>query len=167
MTATDTAPGAPAPAWLTALTVILATLATAFLGAAVSAGSRDAWYSALDKPAGTPPDIAFAIVWPVLYALMAIGAIIVAVRGGGWWKSSGALGLFFAQLIPNLGWSVAFFGFRQPELSMVILVALWLMVLAMIIAFARHSWLAALLQLPYFGWVIFAGYLNAGIIWLN
>ncbi len=147
--------------------IVLAVIAAAAMGAIVSGGSDNAWYKALAKPRGTPPDLAFAIVWPVLFTLMAVSALLVARRAGSWAGASRPLGLFFAQLIPNLGWSWAFFGFRQPELAIVLLVALWLMILAMMLEFARHSRLAAWLQLPYLAWVSFAGWLNAGIIWLN
>lgn len=152
---------------LTYLTIILAVIAAAALGALVSGGSDDAWYAALAKPRGTPPDIAFAIVWPALFTLMAISACLVAHAAGSWLCASRPLGLFFAQLIPNIGWSWLFFGFQLPEVSLIVLIALWLMILVMILAFWRHSKLAALLQVPYLAWVGFAGYLNSGIVWLN
>jgi tryptophan-rich sensory protein len=164
MTVTDTAPRLSV---LTYLLILLAVVCAAALGAVVSGGSQDTWYAALDKPRGTPPDIAFAIVWPALFALMAIGASLVAHAAGSWSRASGSLGLFFAQLIPNIGWSWLFFGFRMPEVSLIVLVALWIMILAMILAFWRHSKLGAALQFPYLLWVSFAGYLNSGIIWLN
>ncbi len=158
---------APRPSPLVYALIILAVIAAAAMGAIVSGGSDNAWYEALAKPRGTPPDIAFAIVWPVLFTLMAISALLVVRSAGSWARASRPLGLFFAQLIPNIGWSWLFFGFQLPGVSLLVLIALWVMILAMIIAFWRHSKLAGLLQLPYLGWVGFAGWLNAGIVWLN
>lgn len=155
------------PAFVTILLIAVMTAATAALGAFVSGGSDDAWYAALNKPALNPPDIAFAIVWPVLFAFMALGAVLVRIKAGSFANASNALGLYFTQLALNLSWSWAFFGFHQPVVSMIILAALWLTIIAMIRAFGRWSLAAAILQFPYLLWVTFAGYLNGSIIALN
>lgn len=47
------------------------------------------------------------------------------------------------------------------------LVILWVLILAMIIAFSKINKTAALLQIPYLLWVTFAGYLNLGVYLLN
>lgn len=153
--------------WPTALLIIAVTMATAALGGYVSAGSDDAWYAALNKPSLTPPDITFAIVWPILFVLMALGAILVRVRAGSFAEASSALGLYFTQLALNLSWSWAFFGFHRVLIAMIILAALWVMIIAMMRGFAKHSIAAAVLQLPYLIWVSFAGYLNGSILTLN
>mgnify|MGYP006272834019 CR=1 FL=1 len=155
------------PALPMAALIVVATLAVSILGGLVSAGSDDAWYANLNKAPLTPPDITFAIVWPLLYLLMAIAAIRVRLAAGRFEDASAALGLFFVQLVPNLAWSYAFFGFHQAGLAMLILVALWALVLATAFAFWRHDRIAALLLLPYFLWVSFAGYLNGWIVATN
>ncbi|MCR9270775.1 MAG: TspO/MBR family protein [Henriciella sp.] len=155
------------PATLVTIAIAIVTAATAGLGAAVSGGSEDVWYYALEKPGFTPPDILFAIVWPILFVLMALGAILVRIRAGSFAACSAALGLYFTQLALNLSWSWLFFGFHEVLISMVVLVALWLMIAAMIRAFAKHSVAAAVMQVPYLLWVSFAGYLNLSILLLN
>jgi len=155
------------PSWLTYGAIIASVLGVAYLAGRVSAGSEDAWYASLEKAPLNPPDIAFAIVWPTLFLLMAIGAILVRRSAGSFEAASGALGLFFAQLIPNMGWSYAFFGFQQPALALIILGTLWLMIAAMIASFWRWSRLAAYLQLPYLTWVSFAAYLNGYVVAAN
>ena len=60
-----------------------------------------------------------------------------------------------------------FFGFHQVLIAMMVLVALWLLIAAMIRAFWQHSRAAALLQVPYLLWISFAGYLNVSILLLN
>ncbi len=143
------------------------TAATAGLGAAVSGGSEDVWYFALEKPGLTPPDIIFAIIWPILFVLMALGAILVRIKAGSFAACSAALGLYFSQLALNLSWSWLFFGFHEVLISMVVLAALWIAIALMIRAFARHSPAAAIMQVPYLLWVSFAGYLNGSILFLN
>ena len=78
-------------------------------GGSVSAGSDNGWYAALTKPAATPPDWVFPVVWSVLYVMMGIAlAMILHARGA---RSRGlAIALFAAQLIVNLIWNPLFFG---------------------------------------------------------
>ena len=109
----------------------------------------------------------FAIVWPVLYVLMALGAIGVRLRAGSFRAASAALGIFFVQLGVNLSWSWVFFGFHQPLAALAILLILWLLIVTMIVAFWRHARGPAMMQLPYLAWVSFAGYLNAYIVLAN
>lgn len=137
------------------------------LSGTVSSGSDDAWYAALNKSALNPPDITFAIVWPILFLLMAVGAIMVRSAAGSFQAAAPALGLFFSQLIANLGWSFAFFGFQEPLLALLFLITLWVMIIAMISAFRRWSRRTAWLQAPYLVWVTFAGYLNTFIVLAN
>jgi benzodiazapine receptor len=155
------------PAFVTIVLIALLTAATAALGAIVSAGSDDVWYAALTKPELNPPDLAFAIIWPILFTFMALGAVLVRIKAGSFAAASGALGLYFIQLAVNISWSWLFFGFHQILLALVALAILWMLILAMIRSFAKHSMAAAVLQIPYFLWVSFAGYLNASILGLN
>ncbi|MEL7040778.1 MAG: TspO/MBR family protein [Pseudomonadota bacterium] len=155
------------PAALMILLIAVVTAATAGLGAAVSVGSEDVWYFALEKPGLTPPDIIFAVVWPSLFVLMALGAILVRISAGSFAAASAALGLYFLQLTMNISWTWMFFGFHQVLIAMMVLVALWLLIAAMIRAFWQHSRAAALLQVPYLLWISFAGYLNVSILLLN
>jgi len=153
--------------WASIVAIILVTAAAAGFGGLVSSGSDDAWYEGLNRAPLNPPDIAFAIVWPILYMLMAAGAILVRLSAPAAGSVRAALGLYGLQLVPNAAWSWAFFGAHAPGLAMTILVTLWLLIAAMIVAFAHRSKLAALLQVPYLGWVSFAGYLNGWIVAMN
>ena len=59
----------------------LLTAAAATLGAIFTPGE---WYAALVKPALTPPDWIFPVVWTVLYAMIAVAGwllVIAAARG--------------------------------------------------------------------------------------
>ena len=147
--------------------VILATVQYRPGEPAVAAGSDDPWYDQLVKAPETPPDITFAIVWPILFVLMGIAACLVVGAAGGLRESSKAIGLYFTQLALNLAWSWLFFFFERPQWSMLDLGALWLLIVLTIAAFWRWSRLAAVLMVPYLLWVSFAGYLNGYIVLNN
>ncbi|WP_291079204.1 TspO/MBR family protein [Hyphomonas sp.] len=153
--------------WGAGILLLLATVTAAAAGAVISGGSADPWYAALHKPFLTPPDILFALVWPILFVLMAAGAMLVLERAGSFERAISPLGLYYTMLAFNAGWSLAFFGLQDVSLALGILVALWLLIIAMMQDFWRYSHLAALLQLPYLAWISFAGYLNAFILFAN
>jgi tryptophan-rich sensory protein len=147
--------------------IIVATLSVAVLGGLASGGESDPWYQALNKAPGTPPGIVFAVVWPLLYTLMALGAGLAWNGAGGWKRADDALGVFFCQLIANLGWTVLFFAQHAPVAALIDIVALWVLVLLMMMAFAKHSLVAAQLQIPYLLWLTFAAYLNGYAVFAN
>jgi len=122
------------------------------------------WYQAIPKPAWTPPDIAFPIVWTILYIMMAVAAWLAwraAPRHAGW-----PLAIFFVQLALNAAWSYVFFGFGWIAAGFVVLLALTLAIAATIAAFSRVSRPAAWLLVPYQIWVLYAATLNGGIVQL-
>jgi len=67
----------------------------------------------------------------------------------------------------NFFWSLLFFNRQAFGLAFIWLVLLWVLVLAMILSFAKTDRRAALLQIPYLLWVTFAGYLNFAVWQLN
>jgi benzodiazapine receptor len=136
--------------WLTV------TFSAAWIGSWFQPGE---WYAALVKPALTPPAWIFGPVWILLYAMMAIAAWLVW-RIHGLTGALGPLGLFVAQLALNALWSYLFFGLQRPGLAFLDIVALWLAILATLVAFWRAYPVAGLLLLPYLLWVSFATYLN-------
>ncbi len=153
--------------WPGAALVAAATLGALALGGFLSPGSDDSWYAGLQKAPLNPPDIAFAVVWPVLFVLMLAGALLVLHEAGNFKRASAAMGLYFTMLAANVCWSLFFFGFRDPGIALGVLVALWLLVATMMLRFAVHSPRAAMLQVPYLLWVTFAAYLNISVLVLN
>ncbi|RIJ25789.1 tryptophan-rich sensory protein [Henriciella barbarensis] len=153
--------------WRIIITIIALTAAVAALGGLVSSGSQNPWYAALDKAPYNPPDRAFAIVWPILYTLMALGAIIVRLKAKSFAAASAAFGIFFTQLAVNLSWSWIFFGFQAPLIAFIIIAILLVLIVLMIRAFNRHSIIAGILQVPYLAWACFAAYLNGFIVYAN
>ena len=129
---------------------------------AVTNGGTDPWYEALDKAPWNPPSWVFAPVWTTLYVLMGLAAWFVWRRGG-WRFQRVALTLFLVQLALNFAWSPLFFTARQPGLALLDLMALWLLVIWTMQAFARVLPLTAWLLAPYLAWVTYAATLNAWV----
>ena len=153
--------------WGTGLLLVLATAMAGALGGFVTNSGKDPWYGTLRKADLTPPDIVFAFVWPILFGLMAAGALMVLVRAGSFTRASRPLGIYFTMLMVNVAWSLFFFGLHDVPLALGILAALWLLIIATMVEFAQVSKSAAWLQAPYLAWVTFAGYLNAYVWWAN
>lgn len=107
----------------------------------------------------TPPGIVFPIVWTILYALMGIGAARIWLAEESLDQIK-ALIVFAAQLIVNFFWSIIFFNLQAFQLAFWWLILLWILIIIMIVLYLRCDKLAAYLQIPYFLWVTFAGYLT-------
>ena len=118
------------------------------------------------KPPLSPPAPVFPIVWAILYALLGIGAARVYLTPASAARSRG-LRLFLIQLALNFLWTLIFFNLQAFGLAFIELAILWALILMMTFAFGRTDRLAALLQIPYLIWVLFAGYLNFGVWLLN
>jgi tryptophan-rich sensory protein len=74
---------------------------------------------------------------------------------------------FGSQLILNVLWSFIFFGLRSPQLAFAEIVILLISIVVTIVIFYKISRLAAVLMMPYAGWVTFASFLNLQIWLLN
>jgi len=124
------------------------------------------WYTALAKPALTPPGWVFPVAWTLLYATMGVALFLVWRRRDAPGRTL-ALAAFAAQLVLNAAWSWLFFGLRRPDLAFIDIVALWLLILASTVLFWRIRPAAGALLLPYLAWVGFASYLNLMLWRLN
>lgn len=135
----------------------------AWLGSQVT---NPEWYRSIERPLWAPPSFVFGPVWSVLYLLMGIAAWLVWRRHG--FRGAGAaLGLFLVQLVFNGAWSWIFFGLNRMGLAFLELAALWLLILATIVAFFRVHRAAGWLLIPYLLWVTYAGALNFAIWKMN
>ena len=143
--------------------------AVSFVAAAVGARASvqaARFYSQLAQPTWAPQSWVFGPVWTLLYAMMAAAAWLVWRRDG-FRGARTALGLFLAQLAANALWSWLFFAWHLGGAAFSDIVALWLLIVATLIAFWRHSKPAAALLLPYLLWVSFALALNYSVWHLN
>jgi translocator protein len=127
----------------------------------------DTWYQTINKPSWNPPNWIFGPVWTTLYVLMGIALYLV-------WRADvnnklkrTAIILFAVQLALNFFWSFIFFDQQQVGWALMEIIAMWVMILATIFAFAKVSKPAAWLLVPYISWVSFATILNYTIWQLN
>lgn len=123
-------------------------------------------YKMAEKPAFTPPDIVFPIVWTVLFLLMGISSARIYLSPVSVQRSRGLL-IYVLQLAANFIWSLLFFNLQAYGLAFFWLIFLSVLILLMIIVFSKTDKIAAYLQIPYFLWVSFAGVLNFMVWMLN
>ncbi len=124
------------------------------------------WYATLNKPLLTPPDWIFSPAWIVLYVTIFVSLIIFTTTVTRKGKIKGYV-LFILQLLLNILWTPVFFVFKNVGLALVIIILLDVLVYFTIKNFYKVSKQAGIVLLPYFVWILYATYLNAGIYFLN
>lgn len=143
----------------------IAAMIVAVLGATIT--DLGPWYQALEKPSWNPPDVLFPVGWTIIFALNTV-AIVSAWRSAPTPKVSDTIvGLFALNAFLNITWSMLFFRIQRPDWAFIEVLLLWLSILALVIYCGRYSRSAALLFLPYLGWVTFAAALNWAVVDLN
>jgi translocator protein len=148
------------------LAVILMELLGWASGWLSNSGYGNPWFDALHKPTFMPPGWAFAVVWPVFYALMGIAlAMIVSEPSSP--RRQAALTLFFIQLALNFAWSPIFFAGHDIRLAKIIIFVMTAVAAAAAGQFLRLRKAAGLLLIPCLVWLVFATTLNATIEDLN
>lgn len=146
---------------------------TGVLGASAILGRRNApdgahpsirrWYQRLDKPAYTPPDAAFAMVWPGLEITLGLGGYRLLRKPSGERRNL-ALALWFVNVGLVGGWTQLFFRKRDLGASAAVS-GLMLATGASYVAVAREvDRPTAATALPFVAWVGFATLL-AGHVW--
>lgn len=155
----------PSHPWLGLAGWWLLSFAAAAIGALASIQAA-AFYGQLTQPSWAPPASLFGPVWTVLYALMGLAAWLVWRRVGRPGRQR-ALVLFVVQLALNAAWSWLFFAWHLGGWAFADIVALWLLLVATVIAFWRVRAIAGALLLPYLAWVSFAAALNWTVWQLN
>lgn len=125
------------------------------------------WYASLQRPGFEPPNRAFTIVWPILYAMQALAAWLA-------WKAPGkdqdrrtAFIWFFMQLGIGVLWSYAFFFMHSPPFGLAVIMTFLIAIVITIVFFDRLSRTAALLLVPLALWVAYATALNFAFFMLN
>jgi tryptophan-rich sensory protein len=145
--------------WI-AVTAVAATFGT------IASLDAAAFYAQLARPSWAPPAGWFGPVWTTLFVLMAVAAWRVWRRDG-FAAARGALTLYAIQLCLNALWSWLFFGWHRGAGAMIDIVALWLLIVATMRAFAAHDRVAPWLLAPYLAWVSFAAALNFAVWRMN
>ena len=149
--------------WKTLAICVLIPLVVGGISALLTKNGMEA-FNAVNKPALTPPNWLFPVVWSILFLLMGIASYLIYTSGQ---PAKGALTVYGIQLGFNFLWSFFFFNLQWYLFSFAWLVVLWVLILLTIKEFSQISKTAAALMVPYLLWVTFAGYLNLGVYLLN
>lgn len=126
-------------------------------------------YNSLRRPALSPPFYVFPIVWSILYILMGISSYLISSKR----TKENEIDVFTCyilyalSLLLNVIWMIVFFKFKKFAIALVVLLLIIIIIFSKIFAFSKISKTAALIQLPYLMWSIFAAYLNISIYAMN
>jgi tryptophan-rich sensory protein len=129
-----------------------------------------AWYGSLAKPAWTPPNLAFPVVWTSLKLLQAAGmARLVAAASAAAWAPPSLLPLGAWAVHTSLGllWNVTHFGRRDLPGSVKVMAGVWASSLATAAAWWRADPAAGKFFAPTCVWLTVAAALNVSIARLN
>jgi tryptophan-rich sensory protein len=142
--------------------VLLGTLS----GLLSNSGYANPWFAALVKPAMMPPGWVFAVAWTTLYTLLGLSLAMLLHAKGARYRER-ALILFALQLLLNFAWSPLFFRAHKVSLALSVIAAMVVVAVFMIVVLWKIRRWAALLTVPYLGWLMFALTLNYQILVLN
>ncbi len=148
---------------------VLVAAASAFAVAAIggSLTTIGPWYRALHKPAWTPPDVAFGVIWTVIFAFIAVSGVTAWLAARSTVRREWVIGLFALNGFLNILWSLLFFRLERPDWALVEVAPFWLSIAVLIGFIWRFSKLGSLLLFPYLAWVSIATLLNYDIVQLN
>lgn len=152
--------------WKTLIIAVAIPLLVGGLSALIT-GNSMADFEAIKKPPFAPPGWIFPVVWTILYVLMGIASYLIFTSSAPLSERKHALQFYLIQLFFNFFWSILFFNLKAYNFAFIWLIALLILIFSTAISFYRISKPAAYLLIPYFLWVVFAGYLNLGIALLN
>ena len=146
--------------WPLLLLSIAAVIITAGIGSLFT--DTGSWYQSV-KPAITPPNIVFPIVWTTLFILIAI-SLYFALSSSKQKLRTRIFSVYCINFILNILWSLFFFTLKSPIVAFIDLVLLWLSILFLLLIAWKKSKIAYYTLLPYIAWVSFAGILNVLVI---
>ena len=139
-----------------------------FLGGWLTYLGLGDWYYSLDFPPYQPPSWVFTPAWVIVLSCLAVSTWLVVCKAEENLQSAlSALTLYGAQCVLNVGWSLLFFTMQRPDIALWELVALDATLLGMMLTYGRASRWAALLLLPYAGWLILSTAINIWIVMHN
>lgn len=124
-----------------------------------SSNVKSGWYESI-KPAITPPNWVFPVVWNILFFMIAF-SMFFAWRSAKSKKARNKVAVVFGiNLFLNALWSLLFFGMQNPLLGFIDIILVELSIIAMIIVLWRINKTSPYLLIPYLLWVSFASVIN-------
>ena len=121
-------------------------------------------YNYLVNPPLSPSSYLFPIVWSILYLLIGISYYIYRKNNN---DDPLTIKLYYIQLILNYLWSIIFFTLKLRTLAVIWIIVLAITIIYLMIRFYKEERTSFYLFITYILWVLFATYLNIGIVVLN
>lgn len=152
---------------LSYILIVGGTLGLGFLSGMLSGSNTG--YSGYTRPPLTPPDTAFAIIWPVLYFLIgnSLFFMLNTDAPNAVMIKKASIILWAVQMVLNLAWPFIFFTADMKTVSFILITVLDACVIALIVLNFMYSKPAAWMLIPYAVWILFATYLNVFIALYN
>jgi len=125
------------------------------------------WYKKLHKSPLTPPNWVFSVVWPLLYASIAVYYVLMILNTLCSSFTCIPLILFTVQMGLNFLWPLIFFTYEKPKPAFLILLCMVGLTAATVYYSYQISPTYTYIILPYLAWITFASYLNGYIVTYN
>ncbi|WP_310525744.1 TspO/MBR family protein [Nocardioides sp.] len=154
----------PASVWATGAWLVLV-VAYAVLSS-VWTGHDPGWYAGLARPSFQPPDLAFAVVWPLNFvALFAVGVWFTRSIGDATaWRATVVLG---ASVVAALAWAWLFYVPHRLSAAALCLAVAAVLTWVLVGLVARSVPWAGVVLLPYAAWLSIATALSVQYARLN
>ena len=152
--------------WKLALRSILLPVLTGLLAGLIISDSTDV-YEVFIKPPFSLPGNLFGVAWTTLYILMGIALFLFRQSEPAEKDLNEGNLLFYAQLFLNFLWPIIFFRLQLPLAAFFELILLFIFIALTALKFYQTNKISGILLLPYLLYVLYAGYLNFAIWYLN
>ena len=119
------------------------------------------FYKSLNKPSLAPPGYLFAIIWPILYLLIALS--IYKMND----KNKDYLKVLIINYFSNQIFNLFFFTIKSPFIAMIDTIIVLISSLYLYLEAKKDNSLSSKLLIPYIIWNIFATYLIISVYIMN
>lgn len=152
--------------WKLATSIAIPVVAGSILGTiATSSAQKD--YKKLKQPTFAPPGWVFPVAWTTLYTTMGIAKYLFDRENKPKMIQKSGDIAYITQLGFNFTWSFLFFRWKLRGPALVDAALLFSSISFTTYYFSKKSTPAAMLMVPYLGWVTFANMLNYSVWQLN
>ena len=146
--------------WAVFVVSFVVVFAIAYIGSLfTSSAVQSSWYQEI-KPALTPPNYVFPIVWNILFLLIALSLAFSWINSKNKGEKRSVMIVFGINLILNALWSVLYFGFKQQLWAFFDIILILISIIYMIAITRKIDRKSAWMLVPYLVWVSFAALLN-------
>ena len=122
------------------------------------------FYQTLNLPVFNPPGIVFAIIWPILYILIALSFFLILKNKE---VTKSYMFAYLVNYILNQSFSLFFFYLNNLTLTLYNTILLFLSTIYLLIETKKVNKTSFYLLIPYLIWIIFATILYGTIYFIN